>query len=79
MGEWIWLLEGCDRESGYCLVSHRLIGLSDSDAKYFLGLESLGDGDVYDIPEDSLAELALRFGLELFPDDLDYLLGRGAV
>ncbi len=78
MGAWVWILEGFDRESGGFRERHELPELSDLDAMHLLGSEELGDGDLYEISEDSLVRLSLRFGLKVFPKHLEYLLGREA-
>ncbi|MFI1399556.1 hypothetical protein [Streptomyces sp. NPDC020681] len=71
-----WVIEEFDRGSGQLRGRHRLAGLSDDDVKSLLGLTDLGSGDLYDIPEASLAELSLRFGLPVLPKEFEYLLGR---
>ncbi|WP_446697341.1 DUF7683 domain-containing protein [Thermomonospora cellulosilytica] len=70
------MLEGFDRKSGEFCVQHRLPGLSDEDARSLTGLPDLGDADLYDISETSLAEIAHRFGIKVFPQKFEYLLGR---
>ncbi|MFE5973706.1 hypothetical protein ACFQ64_16290 [Streptomyces sp. NPDC056460] len=71
-----WVIEEFDRESGRFLGRHDLAGLSDDDAGSLLGFPDLGSGDLYDISGDALAELSLRFGLEVSPGEYEYLLGR---
>lgn len=71
-----WVMEEFDRKSGQFRRRYTLEGLSDDDARSLLGLASLGSGDLFDIPEPSLAELSLRFDLAVFPKEFEYLLGR---
>lgn len=71
-----WVLEEFDRKSGSLRARHRLSGLADSDALTILGLNELGDADLYDVSDASLSYLAARFGLTIIPSKFDYLLGR---
>lgn len=71
-----WVLEEFAQTSGSFKKRYRLKGLADSDVLILLGLDKLGDADVYDISEDSLIELANRFDLTVIPSEFDYLLGR---
>ena len=76
MAEWVWVLEAFDRGSGRFCSRHRLAGLTDAEARSLVGLADLGEGDLFDVPEVSLAELATRFRLKTLPEKFQYMLGR---
>lgn len=78
MAEWVWVLEKLDRESGRYCGNYKLSGLSDEDARSLAGLKDLGTADLFDVSEASLGEISFRFGLNLFPEKFEYLLGRVA-
>ncbi|MFE9243303.1 hypothetical protein [Nocardiopsis sp. NPDC006938] len=72
-----WMLDEFDRDSGRFIGSYRISGLSDADAGSLLGVDEVRIGLVYDIPETSLAEISARFGLMVYPEHREYLLGTG--
>lgn len=79
MARWVWQLDQFDSASGKYLGSTVLDQLSDQDVRDLLGLDELGEGDLYDLPEQALAVLARRFRMEISPGTVEYLLGRGSV
>jgi hypothetical protein len=58
MAQWVWVLEEFDRVSGKFRSRHRLADLSDEEARLLVGLADLGEGDLFDLPSASLAELS---------------------
>ncbi|MEU5981016.1 hypothetical protein [Streptomyces sp. NPDC047434] len=72
-----WLLEEFDRSTGAYRGRHRLAGLSDAEVRSRVELERL-DGDLYDVPDRVLTDIACRYGVSVFPGRIEYLLSREA-
>ncbi|MEU7120381.1 hypothetical protein [Streptomyces zaomyceticus] len=73
----VWLLEEFDRSTGAYRRHHLLAGLSDAEARSWLGLERL-DGDLYDVPDEGLMYISRRYRIPVSPGEVEYLIGRGA-
>ena len=75
---WIWLLEVFNRHTGDFHERFHLDGISDIEVLGLLGMKDLGDGDIYDLPEESVKILGARFRIHVDLEEYEYLIGRGA-